>query len=173
MRRKFLHSFAVGLQKDTVRLQFQLQFQNYYEDVNRSDHELMEKLRLVVDLENASRTKTKPTKGILSSVLDAIDKEKNKDKDVDSAIIAEIRQLRTEVKAEVNEIKGQFNSLKQKVESSSDDGAGNASGGGGDSRRSRRKYCKCQSCEERGVYCTHCSKCGESGHKRKDCTKNE
>jgi hypothetical protein len=180
VRRKFLHSFAVGLRKDTVRLQFQLQFQNYYEDVNRSDHELMEKLRLVVDLDNESKSKTKPKQTTLSSVLNALSDEKNKEKEVDNAIIAEIRQLRTEVKAEVNEIKGQFNSLKMKVESN-ERGDGNAGGGGsgssnggggGNAGRSRRKYCKCESCEERGVYCTHCSKCGESGHKRKDCTKN-
>ena len=111
-----------------------------------------------------------------------INSEKSKEKEVDNAIIAEIRQLRTDVKAEVNEIKGQFNSLKKKVESNERGDNGNAGGGGSGpltsngggnaGRASRRKYCKCESCEERGVYCTHCSKCGESGHKRKDCTKN-
>ena len=33
-----------------------------------------------------------------------------------------------------------------------------------------RKGIKCQACEQiPGSYCKHCSKCGQSGHKRKDC----
>ena len=36
-------------------------------------------------------------------------------------------------------------------------------------RDTRPRYIKCRSCEERRVYCTHCNKCGEGGHKRKDC----
>ena len=33
-----------------------------------------------------------------------------------------------------------------------------------------RKGIKCQACELiPGMYCKHCSKCGQGGHKRKDC----
>jgi hypothetical protein len=35
-----------------------------------------------------------------------------------------------------------------------------------------KKFVKCDTCESVFEWCTHCNKCGESGHKRKDCTKN-
>ena len=35
-----------------------------------------------------------------------------------------------------------------------------------------KRYIKCEACEKDGKWCTHCSKCGEGDHKRKDCQKN-
>ena len=215
VRRKFLRFVAAGLRKDTVRLQFQLQFQNYYEGIDRDDHELMDKLRLVVDLDDENTKKVKGKKDLrvhsieaLNGELERIENEKERERkraeweSTDNAILAEIKQMRAEVKAEVKQMRGEFNNLKKKVDSGEknhvgfrdvpepagdegnvdenternternrDVGTGDRRGAGGRPFR-RFPYVKCQSCEEKHSFCTHCSVCGSGGHKRKDCPKN-
>ena len=36
----------------------------------------------------------------------------------------------------------------------------------------RNDFPRCSACQPDKKFCTHCAKCGESGHKRKDCPKN-
>ena len=62
--------------------------------------------------------------------------------------------------------------------SNGDGGGGNSGvgGNGGNSGNNKKKhpfFLKCEYCQINGKYCTHCSTCGESGHKRHQCPKNE
>ena len=52
-------------------------------------------------------------------------------------------------------------------------GAANAANGDADTNPHKNKrFVKCEACEREKKWCNHCNKCGESGHKRKDCPKN-
>ena len=48
-------------------------------------------------------------------------------------------------------------------------------GGGNNNNRGGGRlpfFLKCEDCQINNKFCTHCSKCGELGHKRQNCTKN-
>ena len=51
------------------------------------------------------------------------------------------------------------------------DRGGAGSGGTGGAHRPNFKV-KCENCEWEKKFCRHCTECGESGHSRKDCSKN-
>ena len=46
-------------------------------------------------------------------------------------------------------------------------------GNNGNNNNPVRHFIKCTNCEENGLYCTHCSLCGEGDHKYRECPLNE
>ena len=74
-----------------------------------------------------------------------------------------MEQDRRERKNEMDEMRGKILTLEKKLEKGSNQDNGNR----------WREIPKCQNCQDRKVYCTHCAKCGEGGHKQRDCPKNE
>jgi hypothetical protein len=164
VRERFAHAVAVGLKKDTIRIQFQATLK----DATKGDHELMEELRLLVERDSENRSKTKRGKNAdsnnLNVDLDNSSKEKNSDRDL--AIVTELQQLRAEVK-QFNALQKDVAELKKKVTFADQGGAGGQNNGGGNGNGYR--FIKCQACTESRAYCTHCSKCGKGGHKRREC----
>ena len=166
VRERFAHAVAVGLKKDTIRIQFQ----STLKDSTKGDHELMEELRLLVERDSENRSKTKRGRSVdsnnLNVDLDNQGKEKKGDRDL--AIVTELQQLRAEVK-QFNALQKDVAELKKKVTFAGRGGAGGRSNGGGNGDGYR--FIKCQACTESRAYCTHCSICGDGGHKRRDCTR--
>ena len=74
---------------------------------------------------------------------------------------ANMTELAKSRKEEMDEMREKIKNLEKKIS-------------GVDGTRRRFEYPKCKKCQDENKnYCSHCAKCGESGHRQRDCPKNE
>jgi hypothetical protein len=170
VRERFFHALSVGLKKDTIRLELL----PLLKQRNLEDDELIAEVSLVVARDDENRSKTKGKNAASNAIgggdersssntprqaPQQTDKQKERD-EVQAEILKKVTELMS-VKTEVGELAKRIDALEKK----------GAQGGG--NRNVQWKFpLKCKMCEAAKAFCTHCSNCGEGGHKRKDCTKN-
>ena len=146
-------------------------------------------MKEVNDAVEADAENKKKTKGGKSAAANNLTVESGVDVPVSSVavgaenlILLELAKLNGTVK-ELSGLKDNFKQLECRVNSLSNNppgsgppgppGSGSGPGSGQNNSNSVvNRYIKCKACEDAHVYCTHCSLCGESGHKRRTCPKN-
>ena len=164
VRDRFFHALSVGLKKDTIRLELL----PLLKQRNLEDHELMAEVSLVVARDTENRAKTKGKTAATNSigggeepkcqVPKQTDRQKERD-DIQAEILKKVTDLMT-VKTEVGNLAKRVEALEKKQS------------GGGSGNGQWKFPMKCKMCEAAKAFCTHCTNCGDGGHKRKDCTKN-
>ena len=171
VRQRFLHTLSVGFKKDTVRLEMK--------DILKmralKDEDLLKEVSLVVARDTEHKKKTKCGKGAGVNALGAGEQvvSRRVDEKKEDTVLAEISKLAAQVKelstmhTEIQDLKKQIGGMKKREENANQDGATSTRVEG------RRRFIKCKSCEEKNAFCTHCSICGSSEHKRNKCSKNE
>jgi hypothetical protein len=92
------------------------------------------------------------------------------------ALIQKLEAMQTQQSQQMMEMQKQIASVHQLTVG----GGGNQQGGSG--RMDRlcpadrgispwKPFVKCTECQKTNAFCTHCTNCGETGHKRFNCTK--
>ena len=174
VRKRMLHAISVGLRNNTVRTMLQ----DTLEELEISDEKLLKKVNQVVsrDEENKKRMGSGKSAGV-NQVLGAAgggsSGESAGGTKEDSQVIQLIAQLQVELQNQnksMQDLQKQFNEYVRR------DGGG-AGGSGGRSNAGGRnqgdfRFPKCAACERTNAFCTHCSRCGDPGHKRRECTLN-
>ena len=175
----FRHALSVGIRRDVIRLQVQNIFQGH---ASISDQELLRKIQLIMSMDKENqKTKGHSSAGVNATYLDNQSQHLSRedvprlppprseqDSRLDNLILelqsvnVNIEQERKERRSEMDEMRGKI----AKLERSLQPGDSNRDGG------NKRKFVKCKSCEQQQLFCNHCAKCGEGGHKQRDCKKN-
>ena len=70
----------------------------------------------------------------------------------------------------ISKLTDRFEKLETQVNSISSHTSSSTAGEVEKSRYANKRFIKCATCEEKRIFCTHCSSCGKGGHKRRDCT---
>ena len=166
----FRHALSVGFQRDVIRLQVQ-GILNADPDI--LDNDLLKKVQKIMQLdkENMNRAKGQKAKVNALNTLDhaPIPRMPPPRSDADSKLdnmILELQSLNVNMVEDRKERKAEMDEMRSRIARLEKAGDGNRDG------YVKRKYVKCKSCEQRNVFCTHCAKCGEGGHKQRDCPKN-
>ncbi len=157
VQKKFLRALSVGFKKDTIRLTLG----PLLKTGSVADHVLMKEVKQAMALQKENEEKTK--KGVACNSLNANETGKNFQKAVAEEVMLKAITALTD---KMEKIETKVNSI---TNVSNDRANDNAAGGGGRNRCANKRFIKCGKCEERRVYCTHCSICGQGGHKRRDC----
>ena len=187
VQKKMIRAIGVGFRRDVVRLEMI----NVLKDPKISDGRLMKELNVIVARDEENRKKMAKNGGKAKVNLlqdhtggggrsrsqDSERKETLKDHPQSlqlndhpqsfqaiSRIETQLGQLSvtmSELAAGKSDVEERLKKLENKLL------AGNGGSGSG-----RRNVIKCEDCERNKKFCTHCSKCGESGHKFKECPKN-
>ena len=178
VRKRFLNSLLLGFKVDTIRLDLQHTLKDPYLEDDEMTREVLE----AVTRDKAARNKNRG-KGASCNRLSGEDADVSKmnDENIVAALFDKFDKIDkkvSSVSASVNKIslwQEQIQKRLDKDDAKEDsDAAGNNRGGGDRRRTDRYRFIKCEDCEAKGLYCTHCSICGQSGHKRNACpTKNE
>ena len=179
VRKGMMRAIAVGLRKDTVRTQLQ----DALEDHNMQDDELLRKINKVVSRDEENRKKMGSSKSSGKAGINSVDvnnNSKESQKDVVNegilALIQKLEAMQTKQNQQMLEMQKQIVSVQQL----SVNGGGNQQGrsGGMDQRcpgdrgiSPWRPFVKCTECQKTNAFCTHCTNCGETGHKRFNCPK--
>ena len=169
VRKRFFHAVAVGLKKDTIRLELQPALKN----TDMEDEDLLKEISMVVARDTEHRTKLKTGKNVATNSLNVETDEKKASEGTrclekgvrskDDQILTEITKLAVKVNA-LAAVQTEVETLKKQMDQYDE---GNKGGNG-----RRRRFVKCESCEKAKAFCTHCSTCGAGDHKRKECPKN-
>ena len=169
VRKRFFHAVAVGLKKDTIRLELQPALKN----TDMEDEDLLKEISMVVARDTEHRTKLKTGKNVVTNSLDVEMDEKKASEETrcvakgmrskDDQILTEITKLAVKVNA-LAAVQTEVETLKKQMDQYDEENKG------GNGRR--RRFVKCESCEKSKAFCTHCSTCGAGDHKRKECPKN-
>ena len=201
VKKRCYHALSVGLRKETVRLEMQpilkamelndselmIEFQN----VVTKDTEHRAKVR------NGKNAITGAVDADLLVVEEAPKGKKSAFEVNQEAILYELQEVRAAVKkvmyrdeersSEIKALRNKVNGNNRSGEDNRDDrdNCDNRDDKGvhfrdkvdkrdnnGPPRYRKTFYGKCKTCEERNVYCTHCTRCGSGGHKKKDCEKD-
>ena len=180
----FTDAVSVGLIRNRAT---RLELQPFLEK-RLEDEDLSWELNKIVTRDEEYRRKMKGgPKAVSANALDAEEVQytvsKDKPMSKEDIIISELRNLSSDVK-ELKTVKEDVQVLQKRMDGYDrklDDltkkvqaGGNNDKkvGDGTDKRKSRFDF-RCEECQAANKrYCPHCNKCGESDHKRKDCTKN-
>lgn len=160
VRRRCLYAISVGLRKDTIRLELQ----NLLKDSKIGDQILLDEVAKVMTKDQDNRKKTKGGKSLSSNALNVEESSKGSEsrgnQDIQgNEILAAVKQISANMQEEMKDLRKQVADLSKKET--------------GKKTNWRVGFIKCEACEAAKKFCNHCSVCGEGGHKRKDCTKNE
>jgi hypothetical protein len=170
VQKKMLRAISVGLRRDVVRLQLI----NVLSDPKISDAKIMKELEGITtrDVENRTKMEKSGGKASVNSLQDHTGGnamfngsrdpvQQPQTMDAISRIEKQLGQMSVTM-CDMASGKSDVEKRLKRLESLLADGyAGGA----------RRKFPKCEKCEVEKKFCTHCSNCGESGHKNKDCLK--
>ena len=181
----FRHALSVGIRRDVIRLQV-----NNILIANETipDRELLRKVQLIMSMDKENqKTKGQGSAGVNHVYLDnkpqhlarkediprLMPQRSEQDSKLDTLILelqsvnVNIDQERKDRRSDMDELRNRLDKLERKA--ATDDNRQDGSGQG----NSKRKFIpKCQNCEQQNLYCNHCAKCGEGGHKQRECTKN-
>ena len=186
VRKKFFHSLAVGFKKDTIRLDLR----TVLKDHDQEDDELLKEVSAVTARDNEHKRKLKSNKTAVNSLNYVGEDMEKKVQKTDAGMMQsrtssgenpmmmEIKQLTAKVNeigkltTKVNELTTGYQKLKEQMSNGAVCQSNGQTTYPDNNRSSRRKFIKCKNCEEKNLFCSHCSVCGAGDHKRKDCTKN-
>ena len=201
VRKKFFHSLAVGFKTNSIRLALGPTLKDVgmgddklMDEVSRAmagDREHQSKLKNKVlvnklDARDADQRRDEQ-------------RQKSSKKSEDSEMMAEIRKLSqrmgevSQLNAKVNELTTEYQKLRKQMteapppsQSTQNETTQRYEGNQGGSswnnqgyqnrqyggRQYSRPFVKCKNCNEKNLFCTHCSQCGKGDHKRRDCPLN-
>ena len=180
----FVDAISVGLRNTAIRLELQPILEK-----RLTDDKLSWEVNKIVTRDEEHRRKMKGSKNASANALDvdqgdcAVPKN-NSSMTKEDLILSELRNLSSDVKElktvkeDVQVIKKRMDGydqklseLTRKVEAGGKEDKTGA-GDGSDKNNNKRPSFKCEAChKENKRWCSHCHKCGESGHKRNDCPK--
>ena len=181
VQKKMLRAISVGLRRDVVRLQMIA----VLNEPNISDPKILKQLKEITqrDGENRSKMEKNGGKASVNSLQDHSDSgggRRSQEKDREHSRTAKVQQQSTMDDSVLTRIEtqlGQLSVTMSELTSSKsvveerlkklEDKLSADNRGTGSARRNR--FPKCKDCERDNKFCTHCSKCGEAGHKNKDC----
>ena len=173
VRKKFIHLLLVGLRDPTTRLELKAVL-NADQDI--SDPDLM----AVVNEITACGEESELKHGKSQASVKAVEvNEKDHCTLEEGKIFAELSKLNVTMAQQQVQFQQQQKTIEnlQRQLNNNSNNKDNSNGGGGNNgagKNKRRKFmCKCAKCLQEGVYCNHCAKCGEEGHKQASCPKNE
>ena len=180
VQKKMIRALTVGLRRDVVRLEMI----NVLKDPKITDGKLLKELNVIVarDEENRKKMAKNGGKANVNSLQDhsaggrrsqSQERERENVKEqpptIDGNIIARIETQLGQLSVTMSELASGKSDVEERLKKLENKlWADNGRTGGA----RRTKFPKCEDCEREKKFCTHCSKCGESGHKYKDCTKN-
>ena len=129
--------------------------------------------------EEENEKKMGGSKPVASSKGVAADEEKDYSTREEGKYFAQLAKLTAQVAQQQTQFQTQFQQQQQHLENiqkqlsnNNDNNNNNTEGNRNGARKGKFKFIKCANCEEKRAFCTHCSNCGEGGHKRHDCPKN-
>ena len=179
----FIDAVSVGLRNRGTRLELQPFLEKKLED-----EDLSWEVNKIVTRDEEYRRKMRGPKNVAANALDAeetdhVISENNPAMTKEDIIISELRNLSSDmkelktVKKDVKVMQERMDGYDKKLEDLSrkvDAGKDGDKKNGSDGTDKRKRFdFKCEECQAANRrYCPHCNKCGESDHKRKDCTKN-
>ena len=120
---------------------------------------------VAADAENRKKTKKRSSassNALGVSFLDPVDDDAV---DAGSAINNEVLKKLDSLTGAVRDLGGSVQVLEGRVNSITDDPSHHT-------HPLVKRFMKCQACEAAGLFCRHCSRCGEDGHQRRECPKN-
>ena len=157
IRRTFLSALATGVRQGAVRLELQ----NLLRNCKLNDEDLLKEIGQIAAKEREHQAKMGSVSS-RSAVVNEIDllngKESCSDKvqgKKDDSVIAMLNKLSAQV-AELSTLKNEVKSLQDKM--ARQEGKGET-----------KKFVKCDECQRSGIFCKHCTNCGQLGHKRFQC----
>ena len=158
IKQKFTRAVDVGLRSPTTRLELKPLI---YDD-HIGEPQFLEEVKKVLARKTESEKKfgKKGKPAVVNKVGGTVggEDESNHDKVLEKLTL--LTDMAVENQRHVKELEKQIADMKK--------GGGNTGG-----KKVNFKFNKCAPCEKDKLYCTHCSKCGEGGHKRHACPKNE
>ena len=181
VQKKMIRAISVGLRRDTVRLEMK----RVLKDPKISDRNVMKELNEIVAREEENRRKME--KGGRSANVNSLQQQFHDSRDDQdkkpkpettpkpdpqlnrietqlgqlSVTMSELAAGKADVEERLKRLEGKFLENEKKSGFSGNRNAGN-----------RNDFPRCSACQPDRLYCTHCAKCGEPGHKQKDCPKN-
>ena len=184
VKKKFLHAVLVGFKRDTIRLDLR----QVLKDPEMEDDEMTREVNEAVARDKENRRKMKGKEASSNrlgfeddevrnkkrSVSFEEDEVKNKKSSTDTvALLEKICKEFSQVAVQVNKLTAWQEQTQKILEKDADDERNGNRDGGNQRGAQGYRFVKCEECEEKRLYCTHCSICGQGGHKRVTCpTKN-
>ena len=173
IRRRFFQAIHTGLKYNNIRVHLQ----GILKAGVVSDEELLHEISVAsyVEQEHLNKVKLKASINEVSKVDSAVknsDKKESTEKTKnDNTLLSEINRLSAKVSelssvhTEIEDIKKHLANLQFPLNQITEN---NDKFG---SRQRRRQIFRCQECENRKRnFCNHCFQCGESGHRKNQCT---
>ena len=171
VKKQFFRVLSVGFKKDTIRLMLAPLLKRG----NLDDNELMREVNDAVDADAENRKKTKGGKSAATNNLTVDSGDINVPVPVVSTVVSAensvVLQELAKLAGTVKELTGLKDNIKE-LECRVNNISNNPTPSSQNNNSVVHRFIKCKACEDAHVYCTHCSLCGESGHKRRTCPKN-
>ena len=166
VRKKFVHLLLVGLRDPTTRLELKAVLNA---DSPISDHDLM----AVVDEISACGQESEEKFGRSVANAKAVDVDVEKDHCTreEGKIVAELSKLNVTLAQQ----QVQYQQQQKTIENLQRQLNSFQPNNNNDNQQQKKKKFpgKCEKCQADGSFCNHCCKCGELGHKKANCPKNE
>ena len=177
VRRRFFQAIHTGLKHNNLRVHLQA----ILKAGEVSDEELLHEISVAssVEQEHINKVKQKASVNEVSKVespSQSSEKTETQKINKNSTLLSEINQLSAKMN-ELSSVHDEIQNIKKQLANlqfQSDQVSGKNANFG--SRQCRRQVFRCQQCENRKRnFCDHCFQCGESGHRKNQCTfqKNE
>ena len=174
IQKQFVRSVLVGLRKATNRIELQAIFERT--DL-RTELEILKAVKEIMkkDDENAKKMGKKAEVMAMDMEVDlkGLASRRKEDEVVKAALLEQVTSLTTQVQG----LMAAMNLLKEEMQEIKRSCMVNNQNYGNQNQNQKNnnnfKFLKCKECDKNKKFCTHCSLCGEGGHKRKDCEKNE
>ena len=184
VRKKCFRALSVGFIEQAIRAELREVFQDH----EKTDNEVIAAVGMAEQRDREYKKRMKGKAAAVNSVYSTSKKESDRSNDdankgrvrftdsverpSDDPVLAALAKMDGKIDdigkvvQRVDKLEAGLARVEQQLARSSPTNlpAIKAAGGG-------RRSIKCESCEAQGpgVYCRHCNKCGEEGHKRKDC----
>ena len=179
----FRHALSVGIRRDVIRLQI-----NSILIANETipDRELLRKVQLIMSMDKENqKTKGQGSAGVNYVHLDnkpqhfarkeVISRPMLQHSEQDSkldTLILELQSVNGNIEQERKDRKSDMDELRSRLDKLEKGAAANQNQNTSGQGNGKFKIPKCQNCEQQNLYCNHCAKCGEVGHKQRECPKN-
>ena len=173
IREKFERAVDIGLRSPTTRLELKPLI--YNKDLHETDMLEEAKKLLTIKEENEKKSgKTKRNAGVHKVEVDSVQEKLLTQMTTLTEIVVENQRHMKDLEKQMSEFKNKNKNQERNQERNQDkdqDRNQNRNGGRNQDRK-KEFYMKCAPCERERLFCTHCAKCGEEGHKQKMCPKN-